>query len=56
MKYYYDQAANGGSREYVFDLSLDPAEKNNLAEQRPGELARLRAMVDRWIEEVKPER
>jgi len=34
--------------EYLFDLSIDPTEKNNLSEKFPGEFAKLKDMYAKW--------
>ena len=33
----------------LFDLSVDPLERNNLAHARPDDVARLRATIDAWV-------
>lgn len=46
----------GEVSEYLFDLSSDPAEKNNLKDRRKKDLKRLQKKLERWEQEVKPER
>ena len=41
---------NWGYCEY-YDLTADPGEKLNLAEQRPGRLAQLRGILDGWLDD-----
>jgi arylsulfatase A-like enzyme/HEAT repeat protein len=41
---------NWGYCEY-YDLTADPGEKVNLAEQRPGRLAQLRGILDGWLDD-----
>ena len=39
-------------REQLFDLANDPAELIDISEQRPGDVARLRALLDDWRDEL----
>jgi uncharacterized sulfatase len=42
-------------KDWLYDLSSDPTERNNLAEQRPDKVAELKALLDRHdAEQVKP--
>ena len=51
----YVSLQDGGKlNEYVFDLSKDPRENNNLATGRPGDTARLKKRLADWEEEVRP--
>jgi len=43
-------------KEYLFDLSTDPAEQVNLIDRRPETASRLRGLLRRWEEQVKPAR
>lgn len=38
----------------LFDISIDPSEKNDVAAQHPEVVAELRAVYDQWWEYVKP--
>lgn len=42
------------AKEWLFDLSVDPTERNNLAEQRPEVVARLRALLEAHNAEQAP--
>jgi len=44
------------TEEYLFDLGNDLSEKINLAESRPDQVTKLKALLDAWEEEVKPSR
>jgi arylsulfatase A-like enzyme len=44
----------GGEREYLFDLSEDIEEKNNLADQHPEIANRLRQKLSAWASELSP--
>ena len=44
----------GGDREYLFDLSTDPGEKQNLASRHPDVANRLRARLTVWSNELNP--
>ena len=54
MKYIVD-SSSGKESEYLFDLADDPVEKKNLMKDRK-EAKRLKALLRKWEEEVKPER
>ncbi len=41
-------------RAELFDLAADPAEKTNLAVQRPEKVKELTALYDAWLEEMAP--
>jgi arylsulfatase A-like enzyme len=43
-------------REYLFDLERDPAEKNNLFEEQPENVRRLKKLLQNWEQQVKHER
>jgi N-acetylgalactosamine-6-sulfatase len=45
-----------GYTEHLFDLAADPAEKNDLKERRAADFRRLKALYDRWEEEVRRDR
>lgn len=47
------QATPQGSKEYLFDLKADPAEKNDLRSRRSAEFAKLKAAYERWEETVR---
>lgn len=42
--------------EYLFDLTRDPGEENNLLESRPADLARLKKLLADWEKQVRPSR
>lgn len=42
--------------DYLFDVAADPAEKHDLAAERPAELIRLRAVYEEWEERVRRHR
>lgn len=44
----------GGSREYLFDLEVDPSEKRNLIADHPAVAGRLRARLMEWSQGLKP--
>ena len=44
----------GGESEYLYDLSVDPEEKSNLASQHPEIATRLRARLESWSNELSP--
>lgn len=44
------------TREYLFDLAADPAEKNNLLTDRPEDLHRLKNLLKDWEQKVKHKR
>ncbi|XAL98022.1 sulfatase-like hydrolase/transferase [Phycisphaeraceae bacterium D3-23] len=44
----------GGDTMMLFDLSQDIAEQNNLADQRPDDVARLQALYEAWLAEHQP--
>jgi hypothetical protein len=43
-------------KEYLFDLERDPAEKNNLLNEQPENVQRLKTLLRNWEQEVKPKR
>jgi N-acetylgalactosamine-6-sulfatase len=43
-------------REYLFDLSADPAEKKNLQQERSEDFRRFKAMYDQWEDNVRRNR
>jgi N-acetylgalactosamine-6-sulfatase len=43
-------------QEYLFDLERDAAEKNNLMNNRPADLQRLKRLLVEWEKEVRPRR
>jgi arylsulfatase A-like enzyme len=49
-----DPGADSG--EWLFDLDGDPYERKNLATSRAADAARLRELLARWEEDVRPER
>lgn len=55
MKYIFEET-NGKISEYLFDLNGDPGEKKNLLESRKRSLKKLKALLDKWEEDVQPER
>ncbi len=55
MKYIYVKN-RGDVSEYLFDLSKDPREKNNLKEKYPDKLLKLKKLLKNWEAEVRPER
>ncbi|MCX6855642.1 MAG: sulfatase-like hydrolase/transferase, partial [Verrucomicrobia bacterium] len=44
----------GGEREYLYDLSTDREEKNNLAAKHPEVATRLRAKLKSWADTLNP--
>jgi arylsulfatase A-like enzyme len=44
----------GGNREYLYDLSTDIEEKNNLAQRHPAIATRLRAKLTAWGAQLTP--
>lgn len=53
----YIRLQNGDDvKEYLFDLEHDPAEKNNLLNERPEDVQRLKTLLQNWEQEVKPKR
>lgn len=55
LKYIYQQNKDD-VKEYLFDLTQDPAEKNNLHSQRKGDVERLKLLLKKWEDKVKHER
>ena len=55
MKYIYENN-NGKIAEYLFDLSTDPAERENLMKRNKQAATRSKALLRAWEEEVQPER
>jgi arylsulfatase A-like enzyme len=43
-------------KEYLFDLESDPAEKNNLLNEQPENVLRLKTLLYNWEQEVKHKR
>jgi N-acetylgalactosamine-6-sulfatase len=43
-------------KEYLFDLENDPAEKNNLFDEQPENVLRLKKLLQNWEEQVKHKR
>jgi N-acetylgalactosamine-6-sulfatase len=43
-------------KEYLFDLERDPAEKNNLFNDQPDNVLRLKTLLQNWEQEVKHKR
>jgi len=43
-------------QEYLFDLSADPQERNTLLADQPETVRRLRELLRKWEEEVRPQR
>lgn len=44
----------GGGREYLYDLSVDPGEKHNLAAEHPDKATLLREKLTAWCAELDP--
>ncbi len=44
------------TKEYLFDLARDPAEKKNLLTDRPNDTRKLKALLNDWEQEVKHSR
>jgi arylsulfatase A-like enzyme len=44
----------GGDREYLYDLSIDPGEKHNLASAYPDRATKLREKLTAWCTELDP--
>ncbi len=53
---YIGQKRGDAYREYLFDLSSDPRERDNLKDDQPDDFARLRTTYDRWEEKVRRNR
>jgi N-acetylgalactosamine-6-sulfatase len=43
-------------KEYLFDLKSDPAEKNNLFDEQPENVRKLKTLLQNWEQEVKHKR
>jgi N-acetylgalactosamine-6-sulfatase len=53
----YISLQNGeGVKEYLFDLERDPAEKNNLINEQPDNLRKLKTLLQNWEQQVKHKR
>jgi arylsulfatase A-like enzyme len=53
----YIRLQNGDDvKEYLFDLERDPAEKNNLLNDQPENVLRLKTLLQKWEQEVKHKR
>ncbi|SVE46619.1 uncharacterized protein METZ01_LOCUS499473, partial [marine metagenome] len=46
----------GQTQEWLFDLSKDLAEKNDLSSVQPKQAARLKKLLANWEKEVQPAR
>ncbi len=55
MKYIH-VIADGKISEYLFNLTSDPAEKNNLVDKDRKGRERLKGLLDAWEKDVQPER
>lgn len=44
----------GGDREYLYDLSTDPGERQNLAAKHPAIATRLRGKLGNWSQQLDP--
>ncbi|MEM9674670.1 MAG: sulfatase-like hydrolase/transferase [Bacteroidota bacterium] len=55
LKYIRD-IDEGKYEEYLFDLSADPAEQQDIKAEKPEEFSRLQALLKQWEQEVQPER
>ena len=55
MKYVY-KIEDGKMEEWLFDLSRDMGEKNDLKASEAKELKRLRRLLAKWERNVKPVR
>ena len=53
---YVSETTGSAVEEYLFDLNVDPAEKNNLLASRAADAGRLKAQLTSWEQEVKPVR
>lgn len=51
-----DVSTDGKISEYLFNLTSDPAEKNNLVDKDRKGRERLRGLLDAWEKDVQPER
>jgi hypothetical protein len=47
------QAAGDGVAVKLYDIHADPAEKNNLAPERPEDVKRMRAELEAWQRSVR---
>jgi len=52
----YVRKVEGQTQEWLFDLSKDLAEKNDLSSAQPKELIRMKKLLANWEKEVKPVR
>lgn len=53
----YIRLQNGNNvKEYLFDLKSDPAEKNNLLNEQPENVRKLKTLLQNWEQEVKHKR
>jgi len=50
----YVRKVEGQTQEWLFDLSKDLAEKNDLSSARPKQVARMKKLLFNWEKEVKP--
>jgi N-acetylgalactosamine-6-sulfatase len=55
LKYIYLQNADD-IKEYLFDLEQDPAEKNNLLNEREEDVKRLKMLLTKWEDKVEHKR
>jgi len=52
----YVRKVEGQTQEWLFDLSKDLAEKNDLSSAQPKQVARMKKLLSNWEKEVKPVR
>jgi arylsulfatase A-like enzyme len=53
----YIRIQNGDDvKEYLFDLERDPVEKNNLLDEQPENVRKLKTLLQNWEQEVKHKR
>ena len=50
----YVRKVEGDTEDWLYDLSADPGETEDLAQNRPGDLARLRKLLAKWEGRMKP--
>jgi len=52
----YVRKTEGQTQEWLFDLSKDMAEKNDLSSARPKQATRLKLLLANWEKDVQPVR
>ena len=52
----YVRKTEGQTEEWLYDMTKDIGEKNDLRAKRPNDVARLKALLAKWEKDVRPVR